>query len=107
MHTMYSSNHCSEVYGNRHMLMGFCLLGSIAILGYDPLRVLPLAIVGNMIPVPFILLFLEPLSNALSRFQFFKRIFDKVGTALYITYTSVQCSLYCCSSIVLRLDSEE
>ncbi|GMH38697.1 hypothetical protein BSKO_06581 [Bryopsis sp. KO-2023] len=51
---------------------------SVAVLGMEPLKVLGLAILGNMIPVPFILLFLGPLSNALSRFEVCKKAFDRI-----------------------------
>ncbi len=38
--------------------------------------VLPMAIVGNMLPVPFILLWLGPLSRGLMRFRAGRRFFD-------------------------------
>jgi len=37
-----------------------------------------LAVVGNMLPVPFILMFLEPVSRYLSRWKFFERFFEKL-----------------------------
>ncbi len=37
-----------------------------------------LAVAGNMLPVPFILWFLGPVSRFLSRWKFFERFFDKL-----------------------------
>jgi uncharacterized membrane protein len=41
-------------------------------------QVLPLAIIGNLLPVPFILLFIEPITRWLSRVAFFERIISAV-----------------------------
>lgn len=48
----------------------------INVLRRDWRLVLPIAILGNMIPVPFILLLLGPLSRALMRFRWGRRFFD-------------------------------
>ncbi|MDP8206634.1 MAG: small multi-drug export protein [Candidatus Electryonea clarkiae] len=42
----------------------------------DWTRAIPLAIVGNMIPIPFILLLLGPVSNFLSRWAVFEKFFQ-------------------------------
>ena len=37
---------------------------------------LPVCLLGNLLPVPFLLLFLDPLSKLLSRVELFKRVLD-------------------------------
>ncbi len=52
----------------------------INFLGLDWFYVLPLAILGTFLPVPFILLFLEGASRVLSRFPVFDRFFTWLFT---------------------------
>ena len=41
-------------------------------------QVLVISIVGNMLPVPFILLFLKPVEKFLRRWKFFDKLLDKI-----------------------------
>jgi uncharacterized membrane protein len=54
---------------------------AIALYGFDPMQAFLLGVVGNILPVIPLLLFLEPVSDALSRHSsIFKRFFDWVFT---------------------------
>jgi uncharacterized membrane protein len=44
--------------------------------GWSWWQIYALAVAGNMLPVPFILWFLDPVSRFLSRWGFFRRFFD-------------------------------
>lgn len=52
----------------------------LAMLSYDMhwYHALPIALAGNLLPVPFILWFLDPLTRLLSKVPLFKRIIDRV-----------------------------
>ncbi len=44
--------------------------------GMEWTQAVPLSIIGNMIPIPFILLFLGPAEKFLCRWSFFRKFFD-------------------------------
>lgn len=52
----------------------------VAMLTYDMhwYYALPIALVGNLLPVPFVLRFLDPLTRSVSKVRLFKRIIDWV-----------------------------
>lgn len=48
------------------------------LLGVDLLRAFAICFIGNIVPVPFILLFIRYIFNFLRRFKFFARIIDSL-----------------------------
>lgn len=64
------------------MLPIFELRGAIplalGVYDLDPYIAIPLIIVANFIPVPFIIYFLEPVENYFRRWQFFETTLDKI-----------------------------
>ncbi len=51
--------------------------------GLDPVWVYIIALIGNMVPVPFILLFLRDLEKFLRRYKRVSRIMDKIFERTY------------------------
>ncbi len=51
---------------------------AVATLHFEWYQALPLAILGNLLPVPFILLFIDWITRQLSRVVFFERIISQV-----------------------------
>lgn len=49
---------------------------ALTVLEMDWVEVLPLAVIGNIIPVPFILLYFDRIEKFLRRFKIFNRFFD-------------------------------
>ncbi|HHH79479.1 MAG TPA: ligand-binding protein SH3 [Thermoplasmatales archaeon] len=47
-------------------------------LGWEWWQAFPLAIVGNMVPVPFILIFFDSIERFLRRYRFFENLLDKL-----------------------------